>query len=127
MTYHRRSKTISGWIKDSPIALAVLIIIALFLLKKSWDLFGEARMARVAAESARADYESLAARQANLQQKIARLDTPQGVDQAIREKFGLVKDGEEMVVVLLPAPPSTTIPAFEGVRGLWYKLLEFFK
>ncbi|MHB8651749.1 MAG: FtsB family cell division protein [Minisyncoccota bacterium] len=126
MMYHQRPKTISERFRHSPVALAVLVIIALFLLKKSWDLFGEERTAKTAAESARMQYESLTARQENLQQKIDRLNTPQGVEGAIREKFGLVKNGEEMVVVVLPAEVATT-SSFGGVRGLWYKLLEFFK
>lgn len=58
---------------------------------------------------------SLEEHQQQLEANLARLKTDQGVEEAIREKFPVVKEGEGMVVIVDQAPvvsdekvPSTT-------------------
>ena len=124
MAHHFKKKKTFGELLRSPVILALLFFIALFLLVQAWDLFSRARGAHTAAVQAQAEYDALSARKADLEQKIARMGTPEGVDVELREKFGVVKDGEEEVVVV--AEGSTSQAAVDDKDGLWYKFLEIF-
>ena len=124
MAHHFKKKKTFGELLRSPVVLALLFFVALFLLAQAWDLFGRARGARAAAVQAQAEYDALVLRKADLEQKIARMRTPEGLDVELREKFGVVKDGEEEVVVV--AEGSSSQAAVDDKDGLWYKFLGLF-
>lgn len=124
MAHHFRKRKTIGEMARTPVVLALLFFVALFLLAQAWDLFGRARGAHDAATEAQAEYDALSARKADLQQKIAHIGTPEGVDVELREKFGVVKDGEEVVVVVPEG--SSTQTGVDEKAGLWYKFLGLF-
>ena len=125
MAYHQKKQTRLRSLLRTPVVLALLVFVALFLVWETWGLFSKERVAHETAASAQAEEQALEARKADLNQKISRLDTPQGVEAEIRERLGVVKDGEEEVMIV-PAGASNT-QGVEGEGGLWYTLTHFFK
>ena len=73
---------------------------------------------------------ALLAKQTNLTDKIAALNTPEGQEAALREQFPVVKDGEHVVVITDPdeaadaagAMPATSI----SQTGFWNFLKNIF-
>ena len=115
-----------GKFVHSPIFLAFLVILALFLLKAVWDLFEKSQDARIAAESVQREYEELVVREAALKESLARLESSDGVESEIRQKFGVVKEGEEVVIVL-PEDTTNAKQGMEKEEGWWQKFLSFFQ
>ena len=84
--------------------LGVLLLVGLWLVSSIWGIAGKARIAVSEAEQARGQYASLEERKAKLAANLAELDTSRGKDAAIRTTFGVAKAGEEVIVVVPPAP-----------------------
>lgn len=119
-----------GWI--APLSIAVLVIIA------AWSFYPVARMQyHEEREKQRLEQElsSLKERNSKLRAEVDRLKTPEGVEEVARESLGLVKEGENLYVVLEDGQtePTTTIDvdtapksASVGVEddGGWQRVLD---
>lgn len=110
----------------SPIVLAIMVILALFLLKAVLDLFSKSRDARIAAEGVKREYEELVEREAAIRHDLERLGTPDGVEAEIRQKFGVVKEGEEVVVVI-PNEQNAAQKSPQKSTGWWQQFLDWFR
>jgi cell division protein FtsB len=81
-----------------------------------------------------AEYTALKERNARLSKAVARLRTPEGVEDVARENLGLVKQGEHAVVVVDPNADTTTAagpvidsePEVSAPRGPWTAALDAF-
>ncbi len=62
----------------------------------------------------------------NLSADIAKLETPEGIEESIRNKFGLVQEGEEVIVVVEDQNPDSN-PEKEDEGGFFYFLKNLFK
>jgi len=78
---------------------------------------------------------ALKARNARLSKEVARLRTPEGVEDLARTNLGLVKEGEHAVVVVDPTKESTAAAApnvdrepnkVSAPRGPWTAALDAF-
>jgi len=84
-----------GWL--APVSIAVLVIIA------AWSFYPVARMQyreERTKQRLEAELSSLKERNSNLRAEVDRLKTPEGVEEVARENLGLVKEGENLYVVL---------------------------
>lgn len=68
---------------------------------------------------------SLRNREADLNERITKLDTEEGIEQEIRSKFSVIKDNENMVVIVPSKMVATTTVNKES--GFWTKIISFFK
>ena len=100
---------------------AGLALVCLWLLSLIWSLAGKAEIAVQQATQAKAAYQQLEARKAELTADLTAAATPRGQEAAIRTAFGVAKPGEEVIVVVPPAAPTTT-PA----RSWWQWFLSWF-
>ena len=73
-----------------------------------------------------ASLEGLQARDKMLSAEIERLKTETGVEQEIREKFNLVKEGEEVIVVV---DKDTEADSSSGVTEIsfWQRVLDWLR
>jgi cell division protein FtsB len=71
------------------------------------------------------EFVNLEQRRVTLENKVEILETDQGKEREIREKFGFVKEGEK-VIVLIEEPKSTTSNSFEK-KSLWGRFSDLFK
>ena len=102
-----------------------------------WSFYPVARVQyREARQKAKleAEYQALKERNVRLAKEVARLRTPEGVEDAARENLGLVKEGEHAVVVVDPtrettsssAPAIDSEPKVSAPRGPWTAALDAF-
>ena len=107
------------------VLLAVLLVIA---LNSTWKMYEKASLAREQKVRLQKELEDLKVREVDLQAKIANLKTERGLEEEIRGRFSVAKNGESVVVVVDPSSGKGTSTENEsGIGGLWHKFLGLFK
>jgi len=84
----------------SKITLTLLVILILIVADAVWNIYQKQALSKANLAKTAAVYESLQAREKMLSSEIERLQTESGTEEEIREKYGLVKPGEEVIVVV---------------------------
>ena len=77
-----------------------LLIILFALVKGVWGIYQKERETYEGRYRAEQELEALGDREARLQTDIARLRSPAGVEEALRQQFDMGKEGEGMVVIV---------------------------
>ena len=103
------------------VLIGILLLVAFWLATSIWGLFAKAHVAVSEAQEAAWQYQELKERRAVLEANLAALNPPRGEDAAIRTSFGVARPGEEVIVVVPPAPATTTKPL-----SWWEKILSWF-
>ena len=110
----------------SKITLVLLILLILLILNGVWNIYKKQDITKDNLAKTASSLESLQARENMLSSQIERLKTPAGTEEEIREKYGLVKPGEEVIVVV----DSSTTAADETSTtdtGFWQKIVNWFQ
>ena len=104
--------------------IAVLVVVCLFLAHGVWDVYGKYEKSKEIADRVSVNLSSLQAREGSLGQEIASLGTPEGKEKEIRDRFGVVKAGENVVVVEDDAS-ATGQTVGTGNGGWWSRFIGF--
>ena len=101
--------------------LGLLVILA---IHSTWDVYQKQRESASLLRTAEEQATELQNRQNELQNKIADLQTPEGMEAEIRAKFNVAKPNENVAVVLnsndSTSSTSTTTISF------WQRIVKFF-
>ncbi len=102
----RNSQEKSKWKKFaySPISLGFLALVVLFF---AFNVIGFVMKMKETGENrdiAQSKLEALKDQKAKLEFDIERLSSETGVEETIRDKFGLVKEGEDVIVIVEEKP-----------------------
>lgn len=114
--HHNHKKSLGG----SVFTIIILIVFSCILLLSCIKLFKKYRYAVEIKNQYSRDYEKLVHKQSELQESINRLSSSAGIEYEVRERYRVVKPGEELILVIdnkQPAEPSET-------TGFWSNLLE---
>lgn len=101
----------------SPAAIVIYFIAIVYLAFLVVRIAGKSREAGENRRIAEAELAELAARRESLAADIERLETDDGLEEAIREKFRVVKEGEG-IVVIIDEPEDDAGTKKEG-GGFW--------
>jgi len=95
------------------------------MLNGTWEVFKKANLARTLKNSAEYELSELEEQQGRLESNIERLGTDWGIEQEVREKFGVAKEGEEVVVIV----DGEDAGDGENVskKSLWSRIKSLFK
>ena len=107
MAEFNRKNTYNFW--HSPIALISLFCI---LVLFSYNIIGLIEKGNETArkkELMLANIESLRKRESSISTDIEKLKTDEGVEEVIREKYQVAKEGEKMVVIIDPENQNTLV------------------
>ena len=110
----------------SKITLVCLVVLIVLLLNMVWDLYKKQETTKDNLTKTAATFEELQAREKMLSSEIDRLKTEGGIEEEIRDKYGLVKPGEE-VIMMVNQDDSTSSDATSSGDGLWQKIGNWFK
>ena len=105
--------------------ISVLTIIVLLLARATWNVFVKNKTTGGNLNEAIEDLESLKNREVELKTEIERLSTERGVDEEIRTKFRVVKEGEGMIV-LVDSPDVSSTSSQNNAKSFWSKILDWF-
>jgi cell division protein FtsB len=108
----------------SRITIAILAVIVLVLARGVWGIYQKERDTAVKLAQVAREESELEARKMFLESEVARLRTSQGVEEEIRENFGLGTEGEGVIIVV-PGDASAAANAV-GQRGFWNWIRNFF-
>ncbi len=108
-----------------PWIFLLALLFAIFMTVRAWELLEKKATARKMNDAYHAELEALSAKEHAMRTELEALQTPEGVEREIREKFRVTKEGEELVVVV---PAETALDTdTETDRGLFYFLRNIFK
>ena len=109
----------------SNVTLIFLIILIFLLLKMVWSVYEKQALTKDNLAKTATSFEGLQAREKMLSAEIERLNTEAGREVEIREKYGLVKPGEEVIVVVPKAEDD--LNQVSTPSSFWQKLKEWLK
>lgn len=105
------------------IGIGVLALVVLLLLRATWSVYRKSVATEEKRNQAEQEITELSARRDFLQAENERLQTPEGMDEEIREQFGFADEGESVFIILDP-PATTTVEVEE--KGFWGWLTGLF-
>ncbi len=111
----------------SRVTLIVLLVAIFFLLNAVWKVYQKQDLTKDNLAKAAANLQGLQAREKMLSSEIERLKTESGTEQEIREKYGLVKPGEEVITVVdSNTATSTDFDTASNPASFWQKIMDWF-
>ncbi len=93
-------------------AIAVLFLAVVFLGKSALNAYLSAASTRASYIEIKNKREDLLVKNAGLEERLAYLSSPYGLERELRRKFGLIKPGEEALIIV--DRPKEGQPAGEG-------------
>lgn len=102
--------------------LITLSVFVLLAIHSVWSVYQKKSLSEQMKDVTLKHAEELRLRDSELKSNIGRIQTATGVEEEIRSKFTVAKDGENMVVVVDDSKVGTSSP----YRTFWQKILDFF-
>lgn len=109
----------------SKITLVVLVVVVGLLLNSVWNIYTKERETRIVRKNLEREFLELQEREELLREEIERLKTPRGIEEEIRSKFEVSKDGEKVMVIVDPTKDKET-QIYKRKNSFWSKFLNFF-
>ena len=104
-------------------AMTVGLVVLFFLMRTTWQIYGKEREAAQEHANEAQALAELSARKAALSTEIDRLNSPQGIDAEIRERYPVAKTGEEVIV--LTNNPNATSSAPAAAPSPWQRFVDW--
>lgn len=101
--------------------LAVLVVVA---AHSTYTVYGKKNESEAFKNQSEARLNNLKKREVEIKSQMQELETEAGREAEIRSKFNVVKDQENIVIIL--DNNSTTTPDSQKPQGIWQRILRFF-
>lgn len=106
----------------------ILFVVLILLVRSTWKIYQKHEEAKRSREAAEKELIALQQSGEGLVQKIKELESQRGQDREIREKFGVAKEGEEVVFIVKPKNDGATTAApteLSFFGRIWQGFLAF--
>lgn len=107
------------------VTLGLLFIILVIVVHSTWVVYRKKVESEELRDLSLKNVESLRVRSEDLQIKIDRLNTKQGIEEEVRSKFSVAKDNENMVIIVQDEPSTTEevkkVGFWASFKSLWNK------
>lgn len=107
----------------SPLTFIVLAGIIAVVGWNTWDMYTKWRTSNEALAEAHIAYKELQEREVFLSQQIDVLSTDAGVEAEVRDRFGVAKEGEKVIVILNEEEQGELV---EEEVGFWSRVRGWF-
>ena len=109
--------------------VVTLLFLAFLFATNTWDGYKKYSESRRNVAGLAERLESTKNREGELQAKINYLNSERGLEEEIRDKFNVAKEGEEVVVIVGPEiEKNDDVKKEESlVKGLWSRILDVFR
>ena len=110
-------------------ALIVLCLVAVIFIRATWNVYEKEQMSEEYVTQAQSQLDKLSAKKEAISGAVSALGTDKGIEAEIRRKFRVVKDGEQIAVIVDDA--SSTGSSEEALatstdQGFWNTIISFF-
>ena len=102
MDRHIRKERFMSRLIRSPFSYVVLIVFILVFSISAVGTYKKSRIAKQKTKQVEAQFQSLVEQEAHLKSSLEDMNTEYGMEKALREKFGIVKEGEVSVIIVDP-------------------------
>ncbi|MDP6388014.1 MAG: septum formation initiator family protein [Candidatus Pacebacteria bacterium] len=109
----------------SRVTLIVLGLLVVWLSFNVWDIYKKERDTNFEKMKQRKVLDELEEREKALKDEIERLSTERGIEEEIRSKFEVGKEGEE-VIVIVASPEEENISEGDFKKSFWQKIFDWF-
>lgn len=109
----------------SKLVLVLLIILTIIILIQLYDIYFKYKISQDNTHKTAASLEILREKEIYLKSEIARLESKSGIEEEIREKYGVIKPGEEIIVIL--NDKNEGLKSQETNKGFWSRILSLFR
>lgn len=124
MAQNQSKNSLNKIIYSKPMVVVLFVFLAL-LSYSVFSLYKKRNEALVKAKSAQVELDRVKEKQDQIDSSLEKLSTPEGMEDAIRNKFQVVKDGEGLIVVT--DPNAKGVEEQEEVKQtFWERIKEFF-
>ena len=106
----------------SKVSVVVLLLVTLLLLKGGVSMYQKEKQSRQNMIEVENKLANAKLRQAELENNLNRLNSPDGVENEIRTKYNVKKAGEEVVLVV--ESQATSTPTVRE-KGFWSKISDW--
>lgn len=113
--------------------IAVLLVICGVLSVSVYKIYKKYNHAKTIRDDYRAELEQVKDHRADLQKNIDALSTERGKEEEIRDRYRVVKEGEQMILIVDNDKKEPKIPESEnevhtsGFQRIWNKILSIFR
>ena len=114
-----RSRLYNKW------TLGIIGLLVILAIHSIWSVYQKQRESGTLLGQAQAQATELQNRENELQQKIADMQTSEGLEAEIRAKFNVAKPDENVAVVL--ASDASAVSTSTLAVSFWQKILNFFR
>lgn len=105
-----------------------LFIVVILLARATWGVYGKEQESRNNLAAVHAEFETLQKRQSLLKEETDKLNTQEGIEEEIRQKFQVAKPGESLLVVVDKPLPESTEDKDKGILSkIWSSMSGVFK
>jgi cell division protein FtsB len=100
--------------------LVILGIIVFFLGRATWDVYQKAKLTSENRQEALDELTRLQKQEATLKAELERLQTDRGVEEELRAKFNVAKEGEQVITIV--SPQNTSEDGGEQKLSWWKRI-----
>jgi len=112
----------------SKATLVALFVVLFFIAKATIGIYYKQKASGENLAKAREEFAELEKREKMLNSEIDRFKTDGGVEEEIRKKFMVGKEGEQVIVIIDDVKSSNTEKINDGGKsGIWSRFVNFFR
>ncbi len=102
MNRHIRKERWLNKVIRHPFTYVVLISLALLFSYSAIATYQKSKIAKQKTRQVESELEKLKDQEASLANSLNDMNSPFGVEKSLREKFGIIKDGEKSIIIIEP-------------------------
>lgn len=108
-------------------AIGILILVCVLMLRPVFNAYEKFQKSKLIQAKTQKEYSLVEDRRDLLDEKIVALGTLQGKEREVREKFGFVKEGEQLIVLVEEESINqNTIPRESVIKQFFLKCIAWF-
>jgi cell division protein FtsB len=109
----------------SKFTIFVLLVLVIVFSRSVWNIYKKEKFSRESLSVVERKYEDMSSRKKYLEGQIQKLNTEDGIEEEIRDKFSVKKEGEISVLIIDNSSSSKKIEMISE-KSLWQKFLDVF-
>ena len=123
---HNKRRISTHTVFSSHMALGGLVLAVVFLGNATWNVYRTYHDARARESRTKDELSALVLREERLVGEIARLNTEEGREEEMRERFGVGREGEHLIVITKKELENSdgSHPIVPWYKMLWNRLFE---
>lgn len=123
---HNKRRISANTVFSSHMVLGGLLLVVAFLGNATWNVYRTYHDARVRELRTKDELSALVLREEHLVGEIARLNTENGREEEMRERFGVGKEGEHLIVITKKESENTdgSHPIVPWYGVIWNRLFK---